>query len=76
MVGRNYPCKSLKCAAEGRRAPFRTCANCASSIRTKFDSKPEVYAVPLGTLDTDPGVRVDRRCASALNVQKEILLWG
>ncbi|MBL1270859.1 MAG: GFA family protein [Oceanospirillales bacterium] len=36
------------------------CVNCGSSIHTKFDSNPEVYALPLGTLDTDPGVRADR----------------
>lgn len=36
------------------------CENCGSSIYTRFDSKPKVYAFPLGTLDTDPGVRVER----------------
>ncbi|WP_217351458.1 GFA family protein [Aquisalimonas sp. 2447] len=29
-------------------------------MHTKFSEKPEVYALPLGTLDTDPGVRADR----------------
>lgn len=31
-----------------------------SSIHTRFDAKPELYALPLGTLDTDPGVRPGR----------------
>lgn len=36
------------------------CSNCGSSIYTRFDAKPEVYGFPLGTLDTDPGVRPTR----------------
>jgi hypothetical protein len=36
------------------------CSNCGSSIHTKFNAKREVYAFPLGTLDTDPGVHADR----------------
>ncbi|SEO65683.1 GFA family protein [Aquisalimonas asiatica] len=36
------------------------CSTCGSSIHTKFGAKPEVYALPLGTLDTDPGVRAAR----------------
>lgn len=36
------------------------CTTCGSSIFTKFDLRPEVYAFPLGTLDTDPDVRADR----------------
>jgi hypothetical protein len=36
------------------------CSNCGSSIHTKFNAMPEVYALPLGTLDNDPGVRASR----------------
>lgn len=36
------------------------CSNCGSSLYTKFESKPEIYGFPLGTLDTDPGVRAER----------------
>ncbi|WP_284048088.1 GFA family protein [Marinobacter sp. ATCH36] len=36
------------------------CSTCGSSIYTKFDSNPEFYAFPFGTLDSDPGVRADR----------------
>lgn len=30
---------------------------CGSSLYTRFDARPEVYGFPLGTLDSDPGVR-------------------
>ncbi|MFT6094896.1 MAG: hypothetical protein ACJA2Q_002803 [Pseudohongiellaceae bacterium] len=33
------------------------CSNCGSSLYTKFDANPEIYGFPLGTLDTDPGVK-------------------
>ncbi|HCR96650.1 MULTISPECIES: GFA family protein [Halomonas] len=36
------------------------CSTCGSSIHTRFTEKPEVYALPLGTLDTDPGARPGR----------------
>ena len=36
------------------------CSRCGSSIHTRFDSKPGVYAVPLGTLDTDPMIRAEK----------------
>lgn len=36
------------------------CVNCGTSIHTRFDATPETYAFPLGTLDTDPGVRACR----------------
>ncbi|QQD25062.1 GFA family protein [Venatoribacter cucullus] len=36
------------------------CSNCGSSIFTKFDNNPDVYGFPLGTLDTDPGVKAER----------------
>lgn len=36
------------------------CSNCGSSIYTRFDANPEVFGFPLGTLDTDPGVRPTR----------------
>ncbi|MCP1313699.1 MULTISPECIES: GFA family protein [unclassified Halomonas] len=36
------------------------CFTCGSSIHTRFKEKPEVYALPLGTLDVDPGVRPNR----------------
>ncbi|WP_288352342.1 GFA family protein [uncultured Marinobacter sp.] len=36
------------------------CSNCGSSLYTKFDANPEIYGFPLGTLDTDPGVKAGR----------------
>ena len=36
------------------------CSRCGSSLLTRFDTQPEVLGVPLGTLDTDPGVRASR----------------
>lgn len=36
------------------------CSNCSSSLYTKFDANPGVYGFPLGTLDTDPGVKAGR----------------
>lgn len=33
------------------------CSVCGSSLYTRFDARPEVYGFPLGTLDSDPGVR-------------------
>lgn len=43
---------------EAKPGEFRTfCGVCGSNLVTKFSSKPEVYGFPLGTLDTDPGVK-------------------
>lgn len=36
------------------------CSVCSASLFTCFDAHPEVYGFPLGTLDTDPGVRAQR----------------
>ena len=36
------------------------CSVCSASLFTRFDAQPEVYGFPLGTLDTDPGVRAQR----------------
>lgn len=36
------------------------CSECGSSLLTRFDQHPEVVGFPLGTLDTDPGVRAGR----------------
>jgi hypothetical protein len=36
------------------------CRECGSSLFTKFDRHPEVLGFPLGTLDTDPGVKPAR----------------
>ncbi|MAM87861.1 MAG: aldehyde-activating protein [unclassified Hahellaceae] len=36
------------------------CSKCGSSLYTRFDAQPEVYGFPLGTLDTDPGVKPQR----------------
>jgi hypothetical protein len=36
------------------------CSVCGSSLYTKFDADPDTYGFPLGTLDTDPGVRPGR----------------
>ena len=33
------------------------CRVCGSNLITKFARNPEVYGFPLGTLDTDPGVK-------------------
>ncbi|AHL75594.1 aldehyde-activating protein [Stutzerimonas stutzeri] len=36
------------------------CSTCGSSLFTRFDAYPEVLGFPLGTLDTDPGVKPTR----------------
>ena len=36
------------------------CSECGSSLFTKFDANPDVLGFPLGTLDTDPGVKAMR----------------
>ncbi|WP_227519640.1 GFA family protein [Marinobacter sp. ANT_B65] len=36
------------------------CSNCGSSLYIRFDAALEVYGLPLGTLDTDPGVKAER----------------
>jgi hypothetical protein len=36
------------------------CGECGSSLLTRFDSNPEVLGFPLGTLDSNPGVRAGR----------------
>lgn len=33
------------------------CRTCGSPILSTFDIKPEVYGLPLGALDNDPGVK-------------------
>lgn len=36
------------------------CSECGSSLLTRFDNNAEVVGFPLGTLDTDPGVKATR----------------
>lgn len=36
------------------------CSECGSSLFTKFDHSPDIIGFPLGTLDTDPGVKATR----------------
>lgn len=36
------------------------CSECGSSILTRFDSNSDVIGFPLGTLDSDPGVKAER----------------
>jgi hypothetical protein len=33
------------------------CSRCGSPLLSRFDDSPEVFGLPLGCLDTDPGVR-------------------
>jgi hypothetical protein len=33
------------------------CSRCGSPLLSRFDARPEVYGLPLGCLDADPGVR-------------------
>ena len=33
------------------------CGRCGSPLLSRFDSRPKVYGLPLGCLDSDPGVR-------------------
>jgi hypothetical protein len=33
------------------------CSRCGSPLLSRFDSRPDVYGLPLGCLDNDPGVR-------------------
>jgi hypothetical protein len=45
-------------SSPGERKGF--CSECGSSLFTKFDANPDVLGFPLGTLDTDPGVKAMR----------------
>ena len=36
------------------------CSVCGSNLITKFSRFPDVYGFALGTLDTDPGIKVER----------------
>ncbi|MGN6082984.1 GFA family protein [Trinickia sp.] len=36
------------------------CSECGSSLLTRFDNNTEIIGFPLGTLDTDPGVKATR----------------
>lgn len=45
-------------SSPGERRSF--CRVCGANLITKFDRYPEVYGFPLGTLDTDPGVKPGR----------------
>ena len=45
-------------SSPGERKGF--CSNCGSSLFTKFDAHPDALGFPLGTLDTDPGVKATR----------------
>jgi len=33
------------------------CSHCGSPLLSRFDDSPEVFGLPLGCLDTDPGVK-------------------
>jgi hypothetical protein len=33
------------------------CSRCGSALLSRFDDYPDVYGLPLGCLDSDPGVR-------------------
>jgi hypothetical protein len=46
---------------ESSPGEYRTfCRVCGSNLVTKFDRDKEWYGFPLGTLDTDPGVKAKR----------------
>ncbi len=45
-------------SSPGERKGF--CSECGSSLFTKLDANPDVLGFPLGTLDTDPGVKAMR----------------
>jgi hypothetical protein len=50
--------KDLLTYFESSKGNYRGfCRVCGSPIHSKFDSKPNVYGIPLGPLDDDPGVR-------------------
>ncbi|MCO1335407.1 GFA family protein [Microbulbifer sp. OS29] len=36
------------------------CSECGSSLFTRFEGYPDILGFPLGTLDTDPGVKPQR----------------
>ena len=45
-------------SSPGERRSF--CSVCGSNMITKFSRFPDVYGFPLGTLDTDPEIRIER----------------
>ena len=47
-------------SSPGRLRSF--CRVCGSNLITKLQNNPELYGFPLGTLDTDPGVKPTCHC--------------
>ena len=45
-------------SSPGERRSF--CSICGATIITKFDQFPDVYGFALGTLDTDPEIKIER----------------
>lgn len=50
--------EELLTAYESSPGQFRTfCSCCGSNMITRFADNPAIYGFPLGTLDTDPGIK-------------------
>ena len=45
-------------SSPGERRSF--CSTCGAAIITKFEQSPDVYGFALGTLDTDPNIKITR----------------
>ena len=45
-------------SSPGERRSF--CGVCGATIITKFDNNPDLYGFALGTLDTDPEIKIER----------------
>ena len=45
-------------SSPGERRSF--CGVCGATIITKFENNPNVYGFALGTLDTDPEIKIER----------------
>lgn len=53
--------QSLVSRYESSPGEFRTfCSNCGSNLVTEFELNRDVLGLPLGVLDSDPGVRPER----------------
>jgi len=50
-------------SSPGERRSF--CKKCGSNIITRFDNNPDVYGFALGTLDSDPQIKVERHIFTA-----------
>lgn len=48
------------CSSPGNYRGF--CEACGTPLLSRFDQTPDIYGLPLGALDDDPGIRPSAHC--------------